>query len=155
MFKMFLCWLSNGFVNSFHSRPETPCKEEPVETPLKGRRKPRSKQKVDKPPKKPKLTPGQLTEKTLEKLEKCRIATDKWLKDLQVPDELSLEKTLRFDIVDLNPYLTCGLCKGYLYEASTITECMHTCKYKSHINCFLPSHHHCTLIQLLPLKIQC
>ncbi|XP_041368370.1 polycomb group RING finger protein 6-like isoform X2 [Gigantopelta aegis] len=30
---------------------------------------------------------------------------------------------------NLNPYITCGICKGYLYEASTITECMHTyCK---------------------------
>lgn len=30
---------------------------------------------------------------------------------------------------DLNPHLTCGLCKGYMVNASTITECMHTfCK---------------------------
>jgi hypothetical protein len=94
------------------------------------RRKPGRKPQTDKPSKKPKLAPGELTERTLERLEKCKVATHKWLKDLEVPEQLSLEKTLRFDIVDLNQYLTCGLCKGYLYEASTITECMHTCKYK-------------------------
>ncbi|KAJ8317341.1 hypothetical protein KUTeg_005245 [Tegillarca granosa] len=33
------------------------------------------------------------------------------------------------NICDLNAYITCALCGGYLYEASTITECMHTfCK---------------------------
>ncbi|XP_050398028.1 polycomb group RING finger protein 6 [Patella vulgata] len=32
-------------------------------------------------------------------------------------------------IANINCYLTCGICKGYLYEASTITDCMHTfCK---------------------------
>ena len=29
----------------------------------------------------------------------------------------------------LNPYITCLLCRGYLIEATTITECLHTCKY--------------------------
>jgi len=72
--------------------------------------------------------PRQLSQKTLEKLEKSKLVTDRWLKDLEVPQDLQFEKPLCFDINDLNKYLTCGLCKGYLYEASTITECMHTCK---------------------------
>ncbi|EDV22929.1 uncharacterized protein TRIADDRAFT_28310, partial [Trichoplax adhaerens] len=30
---------------------------------------------------------------------------------------------------DINEHITCGLCKGYLVDASTITECLHTyCK---------------------------
>ena len=29
----------------------------------------------------------------------------------------------------LNSHLVCGLCQGYLHEACTITECMHSCKY--------------------------
>ncbi|XP_053407894.1 polycomb group RING finger protein 6-like isoform X2 [Mercenaria mercenaria] len=128
-------------MEEIESRPITPVEEELVEVPVKVRRKPGPKPRAEKPAKKPKLEPGQLTEKTLEKLEKCKIATHKWLKDLQVPEQLSLENTLRFDIVDLNQYLTCGLCKGYLYEASTITECMHTfCK-----NCIV---RHCMEVSL-------
>ncbi|CAM9855348.1 unnamed protein product, partial [Chrysoparadoxa australica] len=30
---------------------------------------------------------------------------------------------------DLNPFLTCSLCKGYLRDPHTVTECVHTfCK---------------------------
>ncbi|XP_013390771.1 polycomb group RING finger protein 6-like [Lingula anatina] len=30
---------------------------------------------------------------------------------------------------ELNPFLTCGICKGYLIDATTITECLHSfCK---------------------------
>ncbi|GFN80356.1 polycomb group ring finger protein 3 [Plakobranchus ocellatus] len=36
---------------------------------------------------------------------------------------------LRIPVRDVNPHLICGLCQGYLYEACTITECMHSfCK---------------------------
>ncbi|CAG5125942.1 unnamed protein product, partial [Candidula unifasciata] len=36
---------------------------------------------------------------------------------------------LRIPLNPLNPHLICGLCQGYLYEACTITECMHSfCK---------------------------
>lgn len=111
------------------SRPETPVLEEHTEPSVRVRRKPGPKPRSDQPARKPKRTPGELTDKTREKLEKCKIATDKWLKDLEVPDELSLEKPMCLNILELNEYLICRLCKGYLYEASTITECMHTCKY--------------------------
>ena len=30
---------------------------------------------------------------------------------------------------ELNPFITCGICSGYLIDATTITECLHTCKY--------------------------
>ncbi|RUS82041.1 hypothetical protein EGW08_010197 [Elysia chlorotica] len=36
---------------------------------------------------------------------------------------------LRIPVHAVNPHLICGLCQGYLYEACTITECMHSfCK---------------------------
>lgn len=36
---------------------------------------------------------------------------------------------LRIPVQAVNPHLICGLCQGYLYEACTITECMHSfCK---------------------------
>lgn len=28
------------------------------------------------------------------------------------------------------PFITCNLCKGYLIDATTIVECLHTCKLK-------------------------
>ncbi|XP_060081746.1 polycomb group RING finger protein 3-like [Ylistrum balloti] len=65
-------------------------------------------------------------------------------------DQLSLlpespsrrKEPINVQIRDINPYITCGLCGGYLYEASTITECMHSfCKTcivrhtERHLNC--------------------
>eukprot|EP00048_Salpingoeca_helianthica_P009256 m.132988 g.132988 ORF g.132988 m.132988 type:complete len:399 (+) comp14818_c8_seq1:678-1874(+) len=35
-------------------------------------------------------------------------------------------KTLEFELKDVNPFITCSLCKGYLINATTITECLHT-----------------------------
>ncbi|XP_075698529.1 polycomb group RING finger protein 6 [Rhinoderma darwinii] len=33
------------------------------------------------------------------------------------------------NLADLNPYILCSICKGYLIDATTITECLHTfCK---------------------------
>ncbi|XP_052704475.1 polycomb group RING finger protein 3-like isoform X1 [Crassostrea angulata] len=50
------------------------------------------------------------------------------LKLLPEPPSLSKEPIV-LQLRELNPYITCALCGGYLYEASTITECMHTfCK---------------------------
>lgn len=37
-----------------------------------------------------------------------------------------MEKKVKLKTV--NPHITCTLCKGYLVEATTITECLHTCK---------------------------
>ena len=30
---------------------------------------------------------------------------------------------------DINPNITCKICKGYFVDATTITECLHTCMY--------------------------
>lgn len=32
-------------------------------------------------------------------------------------------------LTDVNSSLTCSLCKGYLIDATTISECLHSCKY--------------------------
>jgi hypothetical protein len=29
----------------------------------------------------------------------------------------------------VNPHITCNLCRGYLIDATTIVECLHSCKY--------------------------
>ena len=31
-------------------------------------------------------------------------------------------------VKDLNEHITCFICGGYLVDATTITECIHTCK---------------------------
>ena len=33
-------------------------------------------------------------------------------------------------IQDLNPHIMCVLCGGYLVDATTIVECLHSCKLK-------------------------
>ena len=37
----------------------------------------------------------------------------------------------RGGIRDLNPHVVCSLCTGYFVDATTITECLHTCKCES------------------------
>lgn len=38
--------------------------------------------------------------------------------------------SVRPKVVDVNACLTCRLCTGYLVDAVTITDCLHTCKIK-------------------------
>ncbi|XP_070540077.1 polycomb group RING finger protein 3-like isoform X1 [Ptychodera flava] len=48
----------------------------------------------------------------------------------------------RIKLVDVNPQITCSICHGYLIDATTITECLHTfCK--SCIVKFLEDHNTC------------
>ena len=42
-------------------------------------------------------------------------------------------------IKELNPVLTCVICGGYLYNAATITECLHSCEY-----CQTSSYEYCS-----------
>lgn len=35
---------------------------------------------------------------------------------------------LKIPLNQFYPYIRCGLCCGFLIDASTITECLHTCK---------------------------
>jgi hypothetical protein len=39
---------------------------------------------------------------------------------------MKTEKTIL--LTDVNDFITCVICKGYLIDATTITECLHTCK---------------------------
>jgi hypothetical protein len=40
----------------------------------------------------------------------------------------SSQKHEKIKLVEINSYLTCYLCKGYLIDATTISECLHSCK---------------------------
>ncbi|KAL1464967.1 hypothetical protein WDU94_004565 [Cyamophila willieti] len=32
-------------------------------------------------------------------------------------------------LTDVNPYILCVLCRGYIVDATSIAECLHSCKY--------------------------
>ncbi|XP_059174234.1 polycomb group RING finger protein 3-like [Physella acuta] len=50
-------------------------------------------------------------------------------KELKLSRRIDQNNILWIPIQSVNPHLICGLCQGYLYEACTITECMHSfCK---------------------------
>lgn len=36
--------------------------------------------------------------------------------------------TRKIKLWDINAHITCRLCSGYLIDATTVTECLHTCK---------------------------
>lgn len=50
--------------------------------------------------------------------------------DVNGPDEElgKMRRASRIPITELNPHITCRLCKGYFIDATTIIECLHTCK---------------------------
>lgn len=35
----------------------------------------------------------------------------------------------KIQLKTVNPHITCNLCSGYLIDATTIVECLHSCKY--------------------------
>lgn len=41
---------------------------------------------------------------------------------------LQMNRTTRIKITELNPHVICVLCGGYFINATTITECLHSCK---------------------------
>ena len=44
--------------------------------------------------------------------------------------DLASMSLLRMPLEELNPHIMCALCAGYLVDATTIIECLHSCKYK-------------------------
>lgn len=38
-----------------------------------------------------------------------------------------MEKKIK--LKTLNPFISCKICRGYLIDATTIVECLHTCKF--------------------------
>lgn len=45
-----------------------------------------------------------------------------------IPDQFSDSPQLKIPLNQFYPYIRCGLCCGFLIDASTITECLHTCE---------------------------
>jgi hypothetical protein len=46
----------------------------------------------------------------------------------------------RIKLKTLNSHITCKICRGYLIDATTVTECLHTCKYPLEHFCLIISH---------------
>lgn len=51
-----------------------------------------------------------------------------------------LQEEVKIKIKDLNEHIVCYLCAGYFIDATTITECLHTCKYFSPNNTLSNEH---------------
>jgi len=57
----------------------------------------------------------------------------------------------RIKLKTLNSHITCKICRGYLIDATTVTECLHTCKYCIIGNIFMSF---CTTLEnFLPLSV--
>jgi len=37
---------------------------------------------------------------------------------------------VRPEVVELNSFLVCGLCRGYLIDATSISHCLHACEWE-------------------------
>lgn len=57
-------------------------------------------------------------------INKCLV----YLSDRRTP--MTMHRTTRIKITELNPHLMCVLCGGYFIDATTIVECLHSCKSK-------------------------
>lgn len=42
--------------------------------------------------------------------------------------DIEPHKKPKVSLKTVNPQITCNLCKGYLIDATTIVECLHSCK---------------------------
>ena len=60
----------------------------------------------------------------------------------------TMDKVTNIPIVELNPLLTCYLCKGYIIDATTVIECLHSfCK--TCIVSYLDNHNTCPVCDVL------
>ena len=50
-------------------------------------------------------------------------------------DSFFQEEDLILRIRELNPHIVCALCAGYFIDATTISECSHTCKSECLFTC--------------------
>lgn len=48
----------------------------------------------------------------------------------QMIADLNKAMERKIKLKSLNPHITCKICNGYLIDATTVTECLHTCKYQ-------------------------
>lgn len=58
-----------------------------------------------------------------------------FLLSLQNPDML----TRKIKLCHINAHITCRLCEGYLIDATTVTECLHTCESCPHTHLSFPN----------------
>lgn len=62
-----------------------------------------------------------------------------------------MHRTTRIKITELNPHLICVLCGGYFIDATTIIECLHSCKrHRSFDAPFVPQPRFSTLVFFFP-----
>lgn len=54
----------------------------------------------------------------------------------KIPD-VAPHKPPKVCITTVSPQITCHLCKGYLIDATTIVECLHSCKYYLFFSIFM------------------
>ena len=79
---------------------------------------------------------------TRQGLQIARFWSPLWLPIMQVSDRYCtilsqppfiISRTFSYQntvtMCDINQHVTCKLCAGYLIDATTITECLHTCKF--------------------------
>ncbi|KAJ8953623.1 hypothetical protein NQ314_007227 [Rhamnusium bicolor] len=63
--------------------------------------------------------------------------------------ELPIKRPEKIKLKEINPYLTCYLCKGYLIDATTISECLHSFALISQVIIFkISCHFSCSLSKL-------
>ena len=54
--------------------------------------------------------------------------------DLNLSLYVSFFQPLKIKILEINPHIVCSLCAGYFIDATTIMECLHTCKLYKRTN---------------------
>lgn len=65
------------------------------------------------------------TQKTFNKTRKCELRV---FKSLKWNFTILFKMERKIKLKPLNPFITCGICKGYFIDATTIVECLHTCE---------------------------
>lgn len=57
---------------------------------------------------------------------------DKMIKEEVVSSSPPLhQKSNKIPLKLVNAHITCSICKGYLIDATTLVECLHSCEYRS------------------------
>ena len=57
---------------------------------------------------------------------KTEVVEPWWKENLEVVPRFPPDVTVRGE--EVRDFVVCGVCSGIIYNATTVTECMHTCK---------------------------
>lgn len=64
-----------------------------------------------------------------------------------------MHQTHKISVTDINPFLVCGLCKGYLIDATTLVDCLHSFCRSCLLKYFVSKpERHCPVCNNGPLK---